>query len=282
MGSTGSIKIRHVDFGLGKEIPNNWFKGNFLITHFVNSFHLIFPDGEKYFIRSVKAQEEFIHDLELKKRVKAFIAQEVIHGSEHKVFWETLKRQGYDIDSFLNFYNTTAHDYLEPSLEKIFGVKHALAVTVALEHFTASLAEYAFNELNELEGVSEDMRQMLLWHASEEIEHKAVAFDVLKTVDDSYWLRMRGLIHATITLSLYSIIGFVLFMLQEIKKGTVISPYEFWEFFTHFISLARAMGKEIVNYMNPNFHPDQVANEHLAKYFFDKYQVEKVKLKVAV
>jgi predicted metal-dependent hydrolase len=71
-------------------------------------------------------------------------------------------------------------------------------------------------------------------------------------------------------------------MLQEIKKGTVISPYEFWEFFTHFISLARAMGKEIVNYMNPNFHPDQVANEHLAKYFFDKYQVEKVKLKVAV
>lgn len=68
------------------------------------------------------------------------------------------------------------------------------------------------------------MRQMLLWHASEEIEHKAVAFDVLKMVDDSYWLRMRGLIHATITLSLYSIIGFILFMLQEIKKGTVISP----------------------------------------------------------
>jgi hypothetical protein len=282
MGSTETIKVRHVDFGLGKEIPNNWFKGNFLITHFVNSFHLIFPDGEKYFIRSVKAQEEFIHDPELKKRVKAFIAQEVIHGNEHKTFWETLKKQGYDIDTFLNFYNSTTYEFLEPNLEKLLGTKHSLAVTVALEHFTASLAEFAFKDLNELEGVPENMRQMLLWHASEEIEHKSVAFDVLKEVDGSYALRMEGLIHATVTLSVYTIIGFALFIFQEIKKGTVISPFEFWEFFTHFLSLARAMRKEIAHYMRPDFHPDQVANEHLAQYFFEKYQVEKVKLKVAV
>jgi predicted metal-dependent hydrolase len=42
------------------------------------------------------------------------------------------------------------------------------------------------------------------------------------------------------------------------------------------------MGKEIGHYMRPDFHPDQVANEHLAQYFFEKYKVEKVKLKVAV
>jgi predicted metal-dependent hydrolase len=282
MGSTNTIKVRHVDFGLEKEIPNNWFKGNFLITHFVNSFHLIFPDGEKYFIRSVKAHEEFVQDPELKKRVKAFIAQEIIHGNEHKTFWENLKKKGYDIDTFLKLYNSTTYEFLEPNLEKVFGAKHGLAVTVALEHFTASLAEFAFKDLNELEGVPENMRQMLLWHASEEIEHKSVAFDVLKAVDDSYALRMRGLLHATITLSVYTIIGFVMFLLQEIKKGTFISPFEFWEFFTHFISLARTMGKEIGHYMQPDFHPDQVANEHLAQYFFEKYKVEKVKLKVAV
>ena len=41
------------------------------------------------------------------------------------------------------------------------------------------------------------MRALLLWHASEEIEHKAVAFDVLQAVHPSYPLRVLGLACAT-------------------------------------------------------------------------------------
>ena len=77
-------------------------------------------------------------------------------------------------------------------------------------------------------------------------------------------------------------LGFALFLFQEMQKGTSISLFQFWEFFTHFLKLSGAMGREIANYMRPDFHPDQVENEHLAKYFFERYQVEKVKLKVAV
>ena len=40
------------------------------------------------------------------------------------------------------------------------------------------------------------MREMLAWHAAEEIEHKAVAFDVLQAVAPSYALRMAGLFFA--------------------------------------------------------------------------------------
>ncbi|HNK57310.1 MAG TPA: metal-dependent hydrolase, partial [Leptospiraceae bacterium] len=225
---------------------------------------------------------DYVNDPELKKRIKAFIAQEVTHGNEHKKFWESLEKKGYDINTFLNFYNSSSYGWLEPNLEKIFGTKHALAVTVALEHYTASIAEFAFNNLKELEGVPEDMKKMLLWHASEEIEHKSVAFDVLQEVDNSYLLRMRGLIHATATLSFYTLVGFAFFMLQEMKKGTWISPIEFWDFLVHFLDLAKTLGKEIANYMRPDFHPDQVENNHLAVYFFEKYHVEKANLKLAV
>ena len=44
------------------------------------------------------------------------------------------------------------------------------------------------------------MRQLLEWHAVEELEHKSVAFDVLRAVNPSYALRMSGLVLATLTL----------------------------------------------------------------------------------
>ena len=37
------------------------------------------------------------------------------------------------------------------------------------------------------------MRQLLEWHALEELEHKAVAFDVLRAVNPSYALRITGM-----------------------------------------------------------------------------------------
>ncbi|MDX1958696.1 MAG: metal-dependent hydrolase [Leptospiraceae bacterium] len=282
MAVTTGIKVRHVDFGLGEEdIPRNWLWGNQFATHFVNSLHLVFPDGEKFFIRSVKAHEEFIKDPELKKRVKAFIAQEVTHGNEHKKFWNTLKKQGYDIQTFLDLFESTNFDTIEKYANQFLGAKHSLAVTVALEHLTASLAEYVFNDLKELEGTHEDMRQMLLWHAAEEIEHKSVAFDVLKEVDDSYALRMKGMIQGAIFLVVYTLIGFFLFMSQEIKRGTKFSLFEFGEFIYHFHNLGIVMGKEILNYANPNFHPDLIPNEKYSVEFFEKYYVEKNEKRVA-
>ena len=45
-------------------------------------------------------------------------------------------------------------------------------------------------------------------------------------------------------LSVYNDYYFVMFMLQEIKKGTIITPFEFWEFFTVLFPI-QTMGKEI-------------------------------------
>src|SRR5262249_17194143 len=71
-----------------------------------------------------------------------------------------------------------------------------LAVTVACEHFTAILAEEALAD-GALDLADEPLRHLLAWHAVEELEHKAVAFDVLQRVAPSYALRMAGLALAT-------------------------------------------------------------------------------------
>jgi predicted metal-dependent hydrolase len=275
MSTLRDIKVRKVDFDLKTEIPIRWFKNNLLISQFVNSLHLIFPDGEKFFIRSVKAHEDFVKDEELRRQVKAFIGQEMIHGKEHRKFWETMEKQGYHPERFLEFYNSTCYDTFETRINQWLGPKYSLSVTVALEHFTASLAEFAFKDMNELDGVPEEMRQMLLWHASEEIEHKSVAFDVLKQVDDSYRLRVIGMLYATISLSVFTFIGFLMLLSEDFAKGRSISFGELLEFLTHFTKLVRTLGKEILNYLRPDFHPDQVHNESLANYFFKNYKVER-------
>jgi predicted metal-dependent hydrolase len=75
-----------------------------------------------------------------------------------------------------------------------------LAVTVALEHFTAILAEDALTA-DGLAHADPEIRRLLEWHAVEELEHKAVAFDVLKEVAPSYALRVAGMALATMTLA---------------------------------------------------------------------------------
>src|SRR4029079_9859046 len=76
------------------------------------------------------------------------------------------------------------------------------------------LAEGAFSQ-NLLDNAAPEMRQLLAWHAAEELEHKSVAVDVLQTIDPSYALRMAGLVYATVTLGGFWLWGALALMRQE-------------------------------------------------------------------
>lgn len=275
MSTLRDIKVRKVDFKIRDGLPIRWFKNNLLISHFVDSLHLIFPDGEKFFIRSVKAHEDYIKDPELMRQVKAFIGQELIHGNEHKKFWDNLRNNGYDVDKFLDFYNNLSYEIIEKSMNNLFGPKFSLSVTVALEHYTATLAKFAFEEMKELEGVHDNMREMLLWHAAEEVEHRSVAFDVLKEVDPSYSLRVAGMVRATIALATMTLLGFFFFIFEDLKQGRFFSLGELLEFLEHFTKLIRHLGKEMLTYFKTDFHPDQTELDRFAIEFFKRYNVER-------
>jgi predicted metal-dependent hydrolase len=81
-------------------------------------------------------------------------------------------------------------------IERISPPKLRLSVTAAAEHFTAMFAGRALTE-NVLDGAHPVLRDLLRWHAAEELEHRSVAFDVLQRVDPSYALRIAGMMVAT-------------------------------------------------------------------------------------
>ncbi|MBV8160497.1 MAG: metal-dependent hydrolase, partial [Acidimicrobiia bacterium] len=81
--------------------------------------------------------------------------------------------------------------------ERLPGRSRRLAVTAALEHYTATLAEILLSDDDARATLDlDEVRNMFLWHALEESEHKSVAFDVFQTVSGSDRIR-RWVMNAT-------------------------------------------------------------------------------------
>jgi uncharacterized protein len=174
-------------------VPRHWFARSAAATHVVNGVNLLFPAGERFFVRSVRsylAQIERDGDEDLARRVRGFFGQEGRHAQAHERYFDTMREHGYAIDAFLDWYERVAYGLIEKRSPQALG----LAATVALEHFTAILAEDALSSDGSLlEHAHPEMRRLLEWHALEELEHKSVTFDVLRAVHPSYALRMAGL-----------------------------------------------------------------------------------------
>lgn len=274
------LKVRNVQFNFDK-VPKHWILGSAIATHFVNSMHIVFPEGEKFFVRSVRRFAKDIKDENLKKEINSFCGQEGVHAREHQRFWEVMEEQQLNPQPFADFLKITAfsgkYSYENLSrgiLNKIqpnLGDKFALSVTTALEHYTAILANALFHEpIATNKNIAPQMLELLHWHASEEIEHKAVCFDVLKEVDDSYILRVSGMGLATVLLWGYLGLGQIYFIAQDKDKSIIKLPFE-----TYFLlkailfgEIGKNLSRHLLDYFRRDFHPDQIDDRYLIDAFF--------------
>jgi predicted metal-dependent hydrolase len=274
------LKVRNVHFNFDK-VPKHWILGSSIATNFVNSMHVVFPEGEKFFVRSVRRFAKDVKNENLKKEINSFCGQEGVHAREHQRFWEVMDEQGLKPDWFANFLKNTAfsgkYSYENVSksllnrLQPNLGDKFALSVTTALEHYTAIMANALFYEpMATNKNIAPQMLELLHWHASEEIEHKAVCFDVLKEVDDSYILRVSGMGMATILLWGYLGIGQIYFISQDKDKSIIKMPIETFLLFKTVIfgEIGKNLSKHLLSYFKRDFHPDDIDDRHLIEKFF--------------
>ena len=243
------------------EVPRHWLAGNPTATAIVNGINLLFPHGERFFVRSVHHYLDRIEDRELRDQVKAFFKQEGHHASAHEDFNVVLRAQGFEIDRWLKSYRAVSSWF-----EEHVPAKLNLAGTAASEHFTAILADGAFNR-GILDAIHPAMQQLLAWHAAEEIEHKAVAFDVLREVDPSYAWRIAGMIYATTMLGMFWLWAAATLLRQE-KLGwrEIVRQLRWLQKRDPVIRRVFVAG--IRQYLRRDFHPRDNANEQLAARWF--------------
>jgi predicted metal-dependent hydrolase len=208
-GSRHAIPIRDPGLAFDPAIPRHWLAGSAPATHFFNGMNLVFPDGERFFIQAVRDQLERIRDPELLRQVKGFVGQEGRHAHEHQRYFEVLRAQGYRIDRFLARFarfNRLATRWLPAPLR--------LAMTAGAEHYTATLGALSL-EQDLIREAHPTMERLIVWHATEEIEHKAVAFDVLRATHPSYALRLLGFLLASLALFGWSFAGTHMLLRQD-------------------------------------------------------------------
>ena len=178
------IQVRNRKFNLQEQLGEDWLDGDPFKTAFFNSMSMSFPVGEKSFIDSVRAYSDKIDDPKLKKEMSGFFGQEGMHRREHQKYNESLcEQRGYDLDKLESRWIKRVGQ-LNKRGKKII----VLGGTVAAEHFTAILAERLLLGWD-LDGMSKEMKELWLWHAGEELEHKSVAFDVYQQVGGTLGLR---------------------------------------------------------------------------------------------
>ena len=248
-----TIQRRNVDFGLAarpQQIPRDWCHSDAYQTSFLNALSLLFPEGEKFFVDSVKQFRDQAPGLE--REITGFIGQEAMHGKEHRALNDLIVEHGYvsapKIDATLRRFLKLVRRTLPP--------KSQLAVTCALEHFTAMLAESLLTDDRMRNDLDPAVRELWIWHALEEAEHKAVAFDVYQAAGGGYVRRVAVMLLTTAIFFAAQAIAHARLMIDRRilwKPWTwVRGAARFWISPGYFTRLVPAY----LAYFRPSFHPN--------------------------
>jgi uncharacterized protein len=251
---SAEIQTRRIAFEYPSDrLPRHFVSGDLVMSHAVAMLSAMFPEGEDFFVRSVRACRDDITDATLRDQVKGFIGQEAMHGREHHELNDRLASMGYPTKGLEKLVGRSLR-----FRERIQGRRANLAVTAALEHYTATLAETLLSneEARKMFDVPE-VRSLFLWHALEESEHKTVAFDVYRHVGGGERLRCL-MMNVTTVLFLLALVG-----------STTVSILKDPTARRHPVRLARSLAglrrspfvtldvaRRIRDYNRPGFHPD--------------------------
>ena len=231
-------------------VPRDWCAGDPFETTFLSALSLLFPEGEKFFVESVKQHRHVLSDPELLRAVAGFIGQEAMHGREHRAFNELLVAHGHPcapgVDRWLKGFLVGVRRILSPASQ--------LAVTTALEHFTAMLAEALLAREDMRGDFHESMQPLWLWHALEESEHKAVAFDVYTAAGGTYARRVAIMMLTTAVFFAVTA-GVQLRMLRERR----LPPWKWLHGIRRlwiYPGLLTRLTPAWLQYFRPGFHPN--------------------------
>ena len=234
------------------EMPKYFVADDILRSHIAAMLSSVFPEGEDFFVRSVRAYRDEITEPELKEQVKGFTGQEALHGRQHRDFNDRLQRLGYPtrlVDRRVKYGLALLHKVAPKPVQ--------LAVTAALEHYTATLAETLLrDEAARREFRTPETETLFTWHALEETEHKSVAYDVYQHVsgNDAVRIGTMTVVHLAFFFIMSSSVAFSVALDRDARKPKELLS-SLWRLRSHPF-FGRDVIRRLADYNRRDFHPD--------------------------
>lgn len=268
-----SFPVRRMDFDFD-QVPHYWANHDAGLTHFMTALSALFPDGEQFFVDSVRAvrKDPKLAAQAMQKEISAFIGQEAMHSKEHDAFNRSAEKYGHDVEHLehltgkvIDFGTRTALKLLRP-----FGYTKemiGLTGTCALEHFTSTIAaELLTNPEIQAMFKDETMYKLWMWHAVEENEHKAVAFDVYETMYGNgikaYAMRNIAMVIAMVMI-FFTQSYFTARLLKDDGKLTWKDSKYMLKFMYGRKGFMMRQLPELLTFFRPKFHPNDTDTTEL-------------------
>jgi len=204
-------------------------------------------------------------DEKLKKQVNAFVQQESIHGREHDRYNDVIKAR-FPVARYIEY---GADGIL--GITEMLGKRFSLAVTVALEHWTGLMGGSLLECPTIYTKGDPKIGLVWHWHAMEETEHKAVAFDVYSR---AYGFNIISWIEKSVALILATIILWTMvwvgFLACLITEGAIFNVAEWYRMLVvqwgfsyqgERVGVLRCCVLPFFDFFHPAFHPWKWAAE---------------------
>lgn len=248
-----TLTVRRLLVDLQTPFERRWCGGDAFRTAFFNALSMSFPQGEQFFIDSVRTGLQALPEAERARfaaEVQGFIGQEATHRRIHALFNRQLEQQGLrnEIERRATR-RVEAHAHLD--------LRAHLAATAATEHFTALFADWMLRHPEALAGAEPRLQALWLWHSAEESEHRCTAFDLHAAAGGTHAWRVR--------IFRYVSVIFVTDVARQTVRnlwhdGALFKPGT-WISAARFLfgrdGLVRGNLRGWRDYLRPDFHPSQ-------------------------
>jgi len=249
------VTYRRMQFDFEQGFDRYWHGGSPFMSLFWTQLSTAFQPGEQFFIDSARALKGELKDPRLNEELSEFCKQEGHHTAQHLKFDRMNAAMGIDVDGCRKRY-TRALD----RTRKMVNPMEMLAVTCALEHFTAGFAERFFRSPEFSERADPKVTALWAWHAAEELEHKATCHDVYKAAGGGWFKRVLVMPGAWFLIMMISMVNTFallwkdkkLFQVKDVAKGL-------WSLFG-WKGLVSGMLPAFLQYYRFDFHPWQGDN----------------------
>lgn len=182
------MPIRKMEFGFADDIDLVFFRGDPVLSYGSHAYWMTMPYLEPYLMRSIRAALPVVEDPLLQEQMRRFCSQEGQHYQQHAKVNDILRRSNPAFEKLREIEAELDADYKRFSAEKDHSFN--LAYAEAFECMTMAMSRTQM-DMRVHDQMQAPIRDLFLWHITEEMEHRRVAFDAYQALGKGYLYRVR-------------------------------------------------------------------------------------------